>query len=158
MIVVRWLATAGLAAMLMSGCGFGSSAEFKLINARVQPNYVCPGTTSDSKYGVEASINTRNDTSAPVLIKSVSALMTLAVVHGGWMQPVGYRYDAGRVASDMGQVPAGSTSTIAVTIPSACRSKSAGVLSYGDYSVTFTVATSAGTFKIDAGNRHRIIA
>ena len=155
---MRWIAAAGVAAMLVSACGFGSDAEFKLINASVQPNYVCPGTTGVSKYGLDANINTRNGTSTPVSIKSVSAVMTVAAVHGGWLQPVGYKYDAGTVGSEMGKVAAGSTATLAVTIPSACHSKSTGVLSYADYAVTLTVATSAGTFKIDTGNRHRIIA
>jgi hypothetical protein len=155
---MRWIAAAGVAAMLVSACGFGSDAEFKLINASVQPNYVCPGTTADSKYDIHASINTHNGTSGAVSIKSVSVVMTLAAVHGGWLQPVGYKYEAGSAAFAPDRVGAGSNATLGVTIPSACRSRSTGTLSYADYSVALTVATSAGTFKVETGNTHRIIA
>jgi hypothetical protein len=47
-----------------------------------------------------------------------------------------------------------------VTVPSACTNQSAngGPVSYADYSVVVTLATSAGTFKIGSRNKHRIIA
>jgi hypothetical protein len=155
---MRCIAAAGTAAILLAGCGFGSNSEFKLSNASVQPNYVCPSTTADSKYDVRASINTHNGTSGTVLIKSVSVVMTVAAIHGGWLQPVGYRYDAGSVSFTPDRVGAGSNATLGVTIPSACRSKATGTLSYADYSVALTVVTSSGTFTVNSGNRHRIIA
>jgi hypothetical protein len=47
-----------------------------------------------------------------------------------------------------------------VTVPSACTnpSKSGGPLNYGDYSLALTVTTSAGTFKLEGRNKHRILA
>jgi hypothetical protein len=56
-------------------------------------------------------------------------------------------------------VAAGAGTTLTVTIPSACTArKTGGQLSYADYSVTLTFVTSAGTFKIESRNRHRIVA
>jgi hypothetical protein len=147
-----------LAAIMLSGCGFGSNAEFTLSNAAVQPNFVCASTTSNAPYELHATIGARNGMSSAVSIKSVSAVMTLAAVHGGWLQPVGYKYDAGAVVFAPDHVGASSSSTLNVTIPSACRSRTSGTLSYADYSVALTVVASAGTFKITAKNLHRIIA
>ena len=152
------VAAPGLIAILLSACGFGTNAEFKLSDASVQPSYVCPSSTSESPYDIHASINSHNGTSGSVSIKSVSVVMTLAAVHGGWLQQVGYKYDAGSVTFAPDRVGAGTNATLQVTIPSACRSKSVGSLSYADYSVAMTVATSAGTFKIESKNTHRIVA
>ena len=147
-----------LVVVLLSSCGFGSTAEFTLSNANVQPNYVCPSSTSNTPYELQARITAYNGTSNSISIKSVSAVMTLAAVHGGWLQQVGYKYDAGTAVFAPDHVGAGSTATLEVTIHSACRSKTSGTLSYADYSVELTAATSAGTFKITSRNPHRIIA
>ena len=155
---MRFVAAPGLIAVLLTGCGFGSNAEFTLSDASVQPSYVCPSTTSDSPYDIHASINGHNGTAGSVSIKSVSVVMTLAAVHGGWLQQVGYKYDAGSVTFAPDSIGAGANATLQVTIPSACRSRSIGSLSYADYSVAMTVATSSGTFKVESKNRHRIVA
>jgi hypothetical protein len=147
-----------LVVILLSGCGFGSTAEFTLSNANVQPNYVCPSSTTSTPYELQARITAHNGMSNSVSIKSVSAIMTLAAVHGGWLQQVGYKYEAGTVVFAPDHVGAGASVTLEVTIPSACRSKTSGTLSYADYSVELTAATSAGTFRITSRNPHRIIA
>ena len=151
----------GLVAILLSvnGCG-GSDAAFTLRNATVDASHACSSGASNSPYDLHATIDSHNGKSSSVSIKTVSAIMTLAAVHGGWLQQVGYRYDAGSVLFAPDRVGAGSSATLKVTVPSACtnHSKSGGPLSYGDYSVALTVATSAGTFKIESGNRHRLIA
>lgn len=91
---------------------------------------------------------------------SVAVVLTLAAVKGGWLEHVGDKYDAGGVTVSPGAVGAGSSASLNVTIPSACTNgkvPSSGA-SYGDYSVAFTVATSAGTHTIVSSNRHRITA
>jgi hypothetical protein len=143
---------------MVGGCGFGSGADLSLSNANVQPNYVCPSTTANAPYELHATISAHNGTSSSISIKSVSAVMTLAAVHGGWLQQVGYKYDAGTAVFAPDRVGASSSATLHVTIPSACRSKTSGTLSYADYSVALTVVSSAGTFKITSKNLHRIIA
>ena len=86
--------------------------------------------------------------------------MTLAAVHGGWLEAVGSKYDAPNVVFTPNSVGAGSGASLNLTIPSACTNlaKTPGALSYADYSVSFKVTTSAGIFSIDSKNRHRIIA
>ena len=86
--------------------------------------------------------------------------MTLSAVHGGWLQEVGYRYEAQNLVFTPDRLGAGSSSTLKVTVPSACTNQSpnGGPVSYADYSVTLTVTTSAGVFKIESKNKHRIIA
>lgn len=151
----------GLVAILLSvnGCG-GTNAAFTLTNATVDASHACSSGASNSPYDLHATIDSHNGTSSSISIKTVSAVMTLAAVHGGWLQQVGYRYDAGSVVFAPDQVGAGSSATLKVTVPSACtnHSKTGGPLSYGDYSVALTVGTSAGTFKIESRNRHRLIA
>ena len=151
----------GLVAILLSvnGCG-GTDAAFTLTNATVDASHACSSGASNSPYDLHATIDSHNGTSSSISIKTVSAVMTLAAVHGGWLQQVGYRYDAGSVVFAPDQVGAGSSATLKVTVTSACtnHSKTGGPLSYGDYSVALTVGTSAGTFKIESRNRHRLIA
>jgi hypothetical protein len=147
-----------LVVILLCSCGFGPNADFTLNGANVQPNFVCPSSTSSAPYELHASVSARNGTSSSISIKSVTAAMTLAAVHGGWLQQVGYKYDAGSVTFAPDHVGAGSSATLDVAIPSACRSKTTGALSYADYSVALTIVTSAGTFKTTSKNLHRIIA
>jgi hypothetical protein len=146
--------------LLANSCGFGPSNDFTLSNVTVQSSHACPSGASNARYDLHATIDGHNASSSAVSIKAVSAVMTLAVVHGGWLQQVGYRYDAGSVAFAPGSVGAGSDVTLKVTVPSACTNPATpgGPLSYADYSLALTVTTSAGTFKVVSTNRHRIIA
>jgi hypothetical protein len=151
----------GLVAILLSlnGCG-GSSADFTLSNAVVDSDHACASAAGNAPYEIHATLDGHNAKSSSVSIKSVSAVMTLAAVHGGWLEQVGYRYEAGNVPFAPDSVGAGSTTTLKLTIPSACTNHSTGggPVSFGEYSVSLTVATSAGTFKVETRNRHRIIA
>jgi len=94
-----------------------------------------------------------------VTISSVDATMTLAAVKGNWLQKVGDKYDAGNVTFTPDTVGAGANATLAVTIPSACTGRSVNTpVASGEYSVTFTVITSAGTFKVDGKDKHQLLA
>jgi hypothetical protein len=148
------------ALLLANSCAFGPGADFTLRDASAESTHACLSGSSNAAYDLHATIDGHNGTSGAVSIKAVSAVMTLAAVHGGWLQKVGYVYDAGNVAFAPTSVGAGSDLTLKVTVPSACtnRSTSGGLLSYGDYSLTMTVTTSAGTFKVEGRNKHRIIA
>jgi len=145
--------------LLVMGCGSGSG-DFTLSNATVDASHACASGSNNSAYALHASVASHNGRSSSVTIKAVSAVMTLSAVHGGWLQQVGYRYDAEKVAFTPNRVGAGSSATIELTVPSACtnQSKAGGPVSYGEYSVALTVTTSAGTFKIGSRNKHRIIA
>jgi hypothetical protein len=146
--------------LLANSCAFGPGADFTLRNAAVESTHACPSGSSNALYDLYATMDSHNGTSSAVAIKAVSAVMTLAAIHGGWLEQVGYRYEAGTVAFAPTSVPAGSDATLRVTIPSACTnpSTSGRPLSYGDYALVLTVTTSAGTFKVESRNRHRIIA
>ena len=148
------------AILLASGCGFGSGADFTLSNLTVEPYHACQSGASNAPYDLHATISSHNGGSTAVSIKTVTAVMTLAGVQGGWLQKVGYRYDAGNATFAPGRIGAGSNTTLNVTVPSACTnpSTSGGPPNYGDYSLALTVTTSAGTFKLQSRNRHRILA
>ena len=90
-------------------------------------------------------------------ITAIEATLTLSAVKGEWLQKVGDKYVAANVTYSPTSVAAGASTTLNVTIPSACtgRIKGAAVAS-GDYSVTFNLTTSAGTFKTSSKNRHEI--
>jgi hypothetical protein len=153
--VVLW----GLIAILpaVGGC-FGSPGAFALSGATVDSSHSCPAGATNAAYDLHGTIDGHNGTSSSVSITSVSAAMTLADSHGGWLQQVGYRYLAGNVAFAPNRVASGSNAALKVTVPSACTNpaKSGGSASYGDYAVVLTVVTSAGTFKITSRNKHRI--
>ena len=144
--------------VVLTGCSFGSPSTFTVSNASVDPSYTCPAGANNAHYDVRATIDARNGTSKVVTISTVDATMTLAAVKGSWLQKVGDKYDAGNVTFAPGSVGAGANATLVVTIPSACTGKSANTpAASGDYTVTFTVNTSAGTFKLDSKGKHRIL-
>jgi hypothetical protein len=156
---VQVLGAAGLLVLLVAGCGFGPST-FNLNNASVDTRFVCPRGSNNAPYNIHASTDAHNGTSSSVTIKTVTAVLTVASVHGSWLEQVGSRYDAGQVSFKPASVGAGSDATLNVIIPSACTNNSAATsgISYADYTVTLTVISSAGTNRIDAQNKHRITA
>ena len=153
-------AIAGLVLSLAAGCAIGSPSTFTLNSAAVDGSYACPLGAANAPYNLRATIDVRNGTSSTVTIKSVSAVMTLAAVKGGWLEPVGDKYRAGEVTFSPTTVGAGSSASLKVTIASACTNGKipSATAVYGDYSVALTVATSAGTQTISTRNRHRILA
>ena len=128
-------------------------ATFALIGASVDPTYKCPGGANNAAYDLHATIDARNN-------QSITAEMTLTATHGSWLEKVGDRYRAEGVKFAPSRVAARSTSTLKVTIPSACTSGKygEGVSSSGDYTVTMHIATSAGAYAISARNQHQILA
>jgi len=151
-----------LVAGIVSACAIGAPSTFMLNSASVDATYVCPTGSADARYNLKATIDVHNGTSGTVTIKSVGAVMTLAAVKGGWLEHIGDQYDAAGVTVSPQSVGAGSSASLKVTVPSACTNgktaSSSGDASYGDYAVTFTVATSAGTHTIQSQNRHRLVA
>jgi hypothetical protein len=109
---------------------------------------------------VHATVNVHNGTGGAVTIESVTAQMMLVAVQGAWLEKLGDRYDAGAATFSPSTVAAGSTSTVDVTIGSACTSDryGSGGSSHGDYSVTIVLVTSTGRYSVTAKNQHEIRA
>jgi hypothetical protein len=145
---------------IAGGCSIGAPSTFTLISASVDESFVCPTSANDLAYTIHAILAVHNGTSSNVTIRSVAVLMTLASVKGGWLEHVGDKYNAGGVTVSPGSVSAGNDASLNVMIPSTCTNgklPSAGS-SYGEYSVAFTVVTSAGTHTILSQDKHRIVA
>jgi hypothetical protein len=145
--------------VVLAACSIGAPSTFAVNGASVDSAYTCPFGSDNAPYAVHGIIEVRNGTSAAVSIKSVSAVMTLAAVHGSWLEPAGSRYEAAEVNFTPTTVSAGSSTSLRVTIPSSCTNgKAPGTgTSYGEYSVALTITTSTGTYRVVSGNRHRII-
>lgn len=159
MHVLRAALALGAVILLGTNCGFGTGA-FSLSNASVDPSYSCPRGSANVYYDLHASADAHNGTSSSVTIRTVTAVMTLASVHGDWLQQIGSKYDAGNISFGPPRIAAGADARLILTIPSACTngSREGATASYAEYSVTFTVTSSDGTFKVDSTNRHRITA
>ncbi len=143
--------------LMLAGCSFGSPTTFGIDTALVDATYHCPIGASNEHYVLHGSIDVHNGTSKAVTISSVDATLTLAAGKGGWLQKVGDKYDAGNITFTPAEVGAGSSAKLDVTIPSACTGRTANSpVASGDYAVAFTMITSAGTFKVESTDRHRI--
>jgi len=154
-----WVVTALVGLALTFDAGGVGSSTFSLSNANVDATYSCPDNAKNARYEVNATIDAHNGTSKAVTIQSVGAVMTLTAVHGIWLQKVGDTYDAGSVTFAPTSVGSGAGAKLKVTVPSACtHGQGATGASYGEYSIAFTIATTAGTFKVTSKNRHRILA
>jgi hypothetical protein len=154
--VAPMLVAIGIAA----ACTVGTPSTFTLNSASVDATYACPLGATDAPYDLKAIIDVRNGTSSAVTIKSVSAAMTLVAVKGTWLEKVGEKYQASDVGFSPQTVAEGSSASLNVILPSACTNGKPAVpdASYGDYSIAFTVVTSAGTHTIVSQNNHRIVA
>ncbi|HAC44835.1 MAG TPA: hypothetical protein DCF65_02085 [Chloroflexi bacterium] len=153
----RYIAAAACV-LLLAGCSIGSSSTFSLNNATVDQGYTCPVGAKALQYELHGTIDAHNGTSNTVTISAVTATMTLAAVKGGWLQKVGDKFDAGNVNYAPTSIGPGSSATIDVAIPSACTGRAAGSpAAWGDYAVTFAITSSAGRFKLDSQNKHRIV-
>ena len=157
MILARQAAVA-VGFVVFTACSFGSPSTFTVSNASVDPSYTCPAGANNVRYDVRGTIDARNATSKAVTISTVDATMTLAAVKGAWLQKIGDRYDAGSVTFTPSSIGAGANTTLVVTVPSSCTGRSPNTpVASGDYTVTFTLKTSAGTFKLDSKDKHRIL-
>ena len=153
-------AIAALVIFIAGGCSLGAPSTFSLNRASVDSSYTCPTSVDDGAYELHATIDIHNGTSSSVTIKSVAASMTLSAVKGSWLERVGDKYEASGVTFAPAQVGAGKSTSLKVTIPSACTNGSAptGGTSYGDYSVSLVVTSSSGSHTIASQNYHRIVA
>jgi hypothetical protein len=145
-------------ALIVAGCSSGSTSDFSVTSASVDPSYPCPAGASNVHYDLHGTIDAHNGTSSAVSIFNVNATLTLTAVHGGWLQKVGDKYHAGDVNFAPNNVAAGGNATLTVTIPSSCTGRSANSpVSSADYRVSYSMTTSAGTFKFDSKDKHRIL-
>ena len=152
------LAAVAAGALMLAGCSLGAPSNFTVSNASVDPSYTCPEGANNAHYDLRGTIDAHNGTSKAVTISTVGATMTLAAVKGAWLQKVGDRYDAGSVTFTPSSVGAGVNTTLVLNVPSACTGRSPNTpVASGDYTVTFTLTTSAGTFTLDSKDRHRIL-
>jgi hypothetical protein len=147
-----------LVIVVASGCSVGGPSTVSLNSASVDTSYTCPAGADNAPYEVHATIDLRNGTSSSLAIKSVAVSMTLAAVKGSWLERVGDKYDASGVTFAPATVDAGKSTSLKVTIPSACTNGPAPTGSYGEYSVGLVVTASSGTYTIASQNRHRILA
>lgn len=146
--------------VIATGCSVGAPSTVSLNSASVDSIYICPTGADNAPYTLHATIDLHNGTPSSVTIKSVAAAMTLASIKGSWLEHVGDKYEASGVTFTPATVGAGSSTSLKVTIPSACtngKTPSTGA-SYGDYSVALGVTASSGTYTIASKNRHRIVA
>ena len=143
----------------VAACSSGSPT-LALTSASVDRTYFCPGGAKDAPYDLHATVEAHNGTGKTVTIDSVSAQLKLAAVTGDWLEKVGDRYDAGDAKFEPATLAPGESTTLKITIPSACTSGAygTGVSSSADYDVTIRVTTSAGTFSITSANQHEIVA
>ena len=150
----------GLFALLVAGCSSTQSSTFAVSGVAVDPVYSCPGGANNAPYDLHGVIYARNGTGKAVTIDSVTAAMKLIAVQGPWLEKPGDRYDAGVATFSPSSVAASSTSTVSVTIGSACTSGTygSGSPSHGDYAVMIKLVTSAGTYSVTAENQHQIRA
>jgi hypothetical protein len=156
--VLRRLGILAVLAML-AACSIGGSTSFTLANATVAPTFDCPAGVSNAPYDLRATIDADNSTSHSVEVRAASAVMIVAAVHGSWQQPVGFRYEAGQVPVSPKTLAARTRATLNLTIPSACTDiQHQGAADYADYTVQLFVGTSAGTFRLESQNKHRIVA
>lgn len=146
-------------APLAAACSIGAPTTFGIVGASVDSAYTCPFGANDAPYDLHGIVDVRNGTSSTVTVKSVSAVMTLAAVHGNWLERAGSTYEVGAVTFTPTTVSAGSSTSLKLNIPSFCTNgKAPGTgTSYGEYSVALTITASTGTYKVVAGNHHRII-
>lgn len=155
-LAVQRLAVLG-SVVLLAACG---SSSFSIGSPSVDASYTCPAGANNAPYDLHASADADNPTSQKVEVRSVSAAMVVAAIHGDWQQKVGSEYDAGSVQFSPNTIGASSTAKLQVIIPSSCTNgpHAAAAADYGDYTVKLTVTTSAGTFKLTSTNKHRIQA
>jgi len=151
-------ALAGILIVAMGACVpfCGIGAKFSLSNARVDAEYKCPYPSNQAPYDVHGSIDADNSTTSIVTIKSMSEQDELVSTAGDWNGPKTAKASGPVSTFSPKSVASGASSTIKFTIGFNCTDSGPAVTTYGEFSFKFTLVTSAGTYKIDAGNRHRL--
>lgn len=135
-------------------CGIG--AKLSLSNAHVDSEYKCPYPSNEAPYEVHGSIDADNSTPSAVTIKSMSEQDELVATAGEWNGPKTAKAGGPITNFSPKSIASGARSTIQFSVGFRCTNSGPNVTTYGDFTFKFTVVTSAGTYKIDAGNRHRL--
>ena len=155
--MARFAALLGLV-IVLGGCAplCGIGGKFSLSNAHVDAQYDCPYPSDHLPYAVHATIDASNTLGSTVTIKSLKEDDVLETTSGNWNGPAGVK-DGGPVTDYQPKsVPSGGNATVKFTIGFECTNNGGSTRAYGDFSFKFTFDTSAGTFTINAGNRHRL--
>lgn len=135
-------------------CGIG--AKFALTAASVDKQYNCPNSANRAPYDVHGTIDASNTLSNTVTIKSIDEVDQIVATAGQWQGSKNAK-DGGPVTDfSPKSVGSGDNVTIKFTVPFICTSTGPTVTTYADFSFTFTVKTSAGTYTIASGNHHRL--
>jgi hypothetical protein len=153
----RVLMTAALAIVMgacLPLCGIG--AKFAVSNGVVDANYKCPYPATNAPYRVHGSVDADNSTTNAVTIKSMSEDDTLVNTVGKWDGPTTAKGSAQVTDFSPKSVASGAKSTIHFSVGFVCTNSGPNVTTYGEFTFKFTLVTSSGTYKIDAGNRHRL--
>jgi hypothetical protein len=135
-------------------CGIG--AKFSLSNAHVDSEYKCPYPSTDAPYQVHGSIDADNSTTKAVTIKSMSEDDQLVSTAGDWNGPKTAKGGGPITNFSPKSIASGANSTIKFSVGFICTNSGPTTTTYGEFTFKFTLVTSAGTYKIDAGNRHRL--
>jgi hypothetical protein len=135
-------------------CGIG--AKFSLSNAHVDSEYKCPYPSNEAPYEVHGSIDADNSTTGAVTIKSMAEQDELVATAGEWNGPKTAKAGGPITNFSPKSIASGAGATIKFSVGFTCTNSGPSVTTYGDFTFKFTVVTSAGTYTIDAGNRHRL--
>lgn len=136
-------------------CGIGG--KLALSNARVDQSFNCPNPANNFPYDVHGSIDADNSTTGTVTIRSMSEKNATVKTVGNWTGPKNQKGGGPITSFSPKTVASGGSATIKFSIPFECTNSGPTVTTYGEFTFTFSVVTSAGTFTIDAGNRHRLV-
>lgn len=155
---MRKLLTPILALAFAAACSPGQPS-FTVTSASTDSTHWCPGNSQDAAYPVHTNVHLHNGTSSQVTISAVTAVMKLEAIQGNWLEKVGDKYEAGSAEFAPTTVAANSDADLKVTFHSSCTSPAYGASgsSYGEYRITLHLQTSAGSYSISSGNRHRIL-
>jgi len=135
-------------------CGIG--AKFSVSNAHVDSNYNCPYPSENRPYDVHATIDASNTLSNTVTIKSIAENDELVNTVGAWEGPKTAKGSGAIKDYSPKSVGSGSNATIKFSVPFQCTNTGPSATTYGEFTFKFTLTTSAGTYTISAGDRHRL--
>jgi len=156
--IARWAIASSLLFVMAACvpiCGIG--ARFSLSNAHVDSTYNCPDPANNLAYKVHGSIDADNSTTKTVTIRSMSEENVTVTTVGNWTGPKGEKGGGPITDFSPKSVASGANATVHFTIAFDCTNSGPNVTTYGEFTFKFTVVTSAGTYRIDGANRHRLV-
>lgn len=145
--------------LVMGACVpiFGIGAKFALTNAHVDSTFSCPNPSTDFAYDVHVTIDANNSTSSSVIIESISETWKSVAIHGSWDGVLGAHGTTAVNTYSPRSVPSGGSATIRFVVGFVCHNSGPKTETYGDFAFSFSLVTSAGTYKLDSVNKHRLI-